>query len=78
MKLYRFVVRAIDLTATDDPGHRPLGMASTLRHPVKAPAYDCASIAYFKMVDAQVILCFPDDYQLGLDVLVLVRGSCRM
>ena len=43
--------------------------------PLKAPTYDCASIAYFKMVDAEGRLCFPDNYQLGLDVLVLVRGQ---
>jgi transcriptional regulator with XRE-family HTH domain len=42
---------------------------------LKAPTYDCASIAYFKMVDADGQLCFPDSYQLGLDVLVLVRGQ---
>ena len=43
--------------------------------PLKAPTYDCTSIAYFKMVDAQGNLCFPDSYSLGLDVLVLVRGQ---
>lgn len=43
--------------------------------PLKAPTYDCASIAYFKMVDGDGALCFPDRYQLGLDVLVLVRGQ---
>jgi transcriptional regulator with XRE-family HTH domain len=42
---------------------------------LKAPTYDCASIAYFKMVDAAGALCFPDNYQLGLDVLVMVRGQ---
>jgi transcriptional regulator with XRE-family HTH domain len=42
---------------------------------LKAPTYDCASIAYFKLVDAAGRLCFPDSYQLGLDVLVLVRGQ---
>jgi len=42
---------------------------------LKAPTYDCASIAYFKMVDPGGALCFPDKYQLGLDVLVLVRGQ---
>ena len=42
---------------------------------LKAPTYDCASIAYFKQVDADGKLCFPDNYQLGLDVLVLVRGQ---
>lgn len=42
---------------------------------LKAPTYDCSSIAYFKMVDADGSLCFPDNYQLGLDVLVMVRGQ---
>jgi transcriptional regulator with XRE-family HTH domain len=42
---------------------------------LKAPTYDCSSIAYFKMVDADGRLCFPDSYQLGLDVLVLVAGQ---
>jgi transcriptional regulator with XRE-family HTH domain len=43
--------------------------------PLKAPTYDCASIAYFKMIDRDGRLCFPDHYALGLDVLVLVRGQ---
>ncbi|HTB48562.1 MAG TPA: hypothetical protein VK712_00585 [Verrucomicrobiae bacterium] len=42
---------------------------------LKAPTYDCSSIAYFKMVDADGRLCFPDNYQLGLDVLVRVAGQ---
>ena len=42
---------------------------------LKAPGYDCTSIAYFKMVDQEGSLCFPDNYQLGLDVLVMVRGQ---
>jgi transcriptional regulator with XRE-family HTH domain len=42
---------------------------------LKAPTYDCSSIAYFKMVDADGGLCFPDSYQLGLDVLVRVEGQ---
>jgi transcriptional regulator with XRE-family HTH domain len=42
---------------------------------LRAPTYDCASIAYFKQVAANGHLCFPDNYQLGLDVLVLVRGQ---
>jgi len=42
---------------------------------LKAPSYDCSSIAYFKMVDADGSLCFPDTYQLGLDVLVRVEGQ---
>lgn len=44
---------------------------------LKAPTYDCASIAYFKMADEQGFLCFPDEHQLGLDVLVLVRRNFR-
>jgi len=43
--------------------------------PLKAPTYDCTSIAYFKMVDADGALSFPDSYQLGLDVLVRVEGQ---
>jgi transcriptional regulator with XRE-family HTH domain len=42
---------------------------------LKAPTYDCSSIAYFKMVEADEKLCFPDSYQLGLDVLVRVEGQ---
>jgi transcriptional regulator with XRE-family HTH domain len=42
---------------------------------LKAPTYDCSSIAYFKMVDAKGLLCFPENYQLGLDVLVRVEGQ---
>jgi transcriptional regulator with XRE-family HTH domain len=44
---------------------------------LKAPTYDCASIAYFKMVDAEGQLCFPQSYALRLDVMVLVRGQMR-
>jgi hypothetical protein len=43
---------------------------------LRAPSYDCTSIAYFKMVttldNGDVALCFPENYQLGLDVLVRV------
>ena len=42
--------------------------------PLKAPTYACTSIAYFKVVDRQGRLCFPDSFQLGLDVLVRVVG----
>lgn len=42
---------------------------------LRAPGYDATSIAYFKMVDADGFLCFPDNYTLGLDVTVLVRGN---
>jgi transcriptional regulator with XRE-family HTH domain len=40
-----------------------------------APTYDCSSIAYFKMVDERGLLCFPDEHQLGLDVLVRVERN---
>jgi transcriptional regulator with XRE-family HTH domain len=43
--------------------------------PLKAPTYDCTSIAYFKMIDADGALCFPSNYQLGLEVIVLIRGQ---
>ncbi len=42
---------------------------------LKAPGYDCSSIAYFKMVDEAGYLCFPDEHQLGLDVLVRVERN---
>jgi hypothetical protein len=42
---------------------------------LKAPGYDCSSIAYFKMVDEDGFLCFPDEHQLGLDVLVRVARN---
>jgi transcriptional regulator with XRE-family HTH domain len=51
------------------------GEVAVIVAPLKAPTYDGASIAYFKMVDSEGGLCFPDNYQLGLDALVLVRGQ---
>jgi transcriptional regulator with XRE-family HTH domain len=51
------------------------GKVAEITVPLKAPTYDCSSIAYFKMVDAEGALCFPDSYQLGLDVLVRVEGQ---
>lgn len=42
---------------------------------LKAPTYDCSSIAYFKMVDQDGLLCFPDEHQAGLDVLVRVERN---
>jgi hypothetical protein len=42
---------------------------------LKAPTYDCSSIAYSKMVDKRGSLCFPDAHQLGLDVLVKVERN---
>ena len=47
----------------------------TIWAPLKAPTYDCASIAWFKMVEQDGLLCFPDNYALGLDVVVVVRGQ---
>jgi transcriptional regulator with XRE-family HTH domain len=58
----------------DVPDTKP-GEVAAITAPLKAPTYDCSSIAYFKMVDAEGRLCFPDSYQLGLDVLVMVRGQ---
>lgn len=58
----------------DIPDTRP-GAVAAITAPLKAPTYDCSSIAYFKMVDAEGRLCFPDSYQLGVDVLVMVRGQ---
>lgn len=56
------------------PDAKP-GETAAITVPLKAPTYDCSSIAYFKMVDADGRLCFPDNYQLGLDVLVRVEGQ---
>jgi transcriptional regulator with XRE-family HTH domain len=55
------------------------GKVAKIQAPLRAPSYDCSSIAYFKMVttleDGSVALCFPEAYQLGLDVLVKVDGE---
>jgi transcriptional regulator with XRE-family HTH domain len=56
------------------PDTEPGGVAA-ITATLKAPTYDCSSIAYFKMVDQQKRFCFPDNYQLGLDVLVMVAGQ---
>jgi hypothetical protein len=56
------------------PDTEPGGVAK-IKTTLKAPTYDCTSIAYFKMVDSDGRLCFPDNYQLGLDVLVRVAGQ---
>lgn len=53
----------------------PPGSIAVIETTLKAPTYDCSSIAYFKQVHADGRLCFPDAYQLGLDVLVMVRGQ---
>ena len=62
-------LRFVDVPATEP------GQVVAITAPLKAPTYDCTSIAYFKMVDAEGRLCFPDSYQLGLDVLVRVEGQ---
>jgi hypothetical protein len=51
------------------------GEVAEIRTALKAPTYDCSSIGYFKMADAEGALCVPDRHSLGLDVLVLVRGQ---
>ena len=61
--------RHIDIPDTD------AGETAEIQAALQAPGYDCTSIAYFKMVDPEGSLCFPDNYQLGLDVLVMVRGQ---
>lgn len=43
--------------------------------PLKAPTFDCSSIAYFKMIDSAGRLCFPENYMLGLEVIVTVRDQ---
>jgi transcriptional regulator with XRE-family HTH domain len=53
----------------------PPGEIATVEAELKAPGYDCSSIAYFKMVDESGALCFPESYQVGLDVLVRVGGQ---
>jgi transcriptional regulator with XRE-family HTH domain len=62
------------LRFVDVPDTKPGDMAE-IAALLKAPTYDCTSIAYFKMVDGEDRLCFPDSYQLGLDVLVRVEGQ---
>lgn len=59
------------------PDTQPGGQA-VIEARLRAPSYDCTSIAYFKMVRSDdaggVVLCFPGSYQLGLDVLVRVAS----
>jgi transcriptional regulator with XRE-family HTH domain len=62
-------LRFVDIADTEP------GAIAEITAPLKAPTYDCSSIAYFKMVDAERALYFPDSYQLGLDVLVRVAGQ---
>jgi transcriptional regulator with XRE-family HTH domain len=60
------------------PDTKP-GEVATISAGLQAPSYDCTSIAYFKMVrttkEGLTALCFPGDYQLGLDVLVGVGSG---
>jgi transcriptional regulator with XRE-family HTH domain len=63
------------LRYVDDVADTKPGDVADIRATLKAPTYDCNSIAYFKLVDAEGRLCFPDAYQLGLDVLVRVEGQ---
>jgi Ig-like domain from next to BRCA1 gene len=51
------------------------GEIAEMQAVLQAPGYDCTSIAYFKMVDEEGFLCFPDEHQLGLDVLVRVERN---
>jgi transcriptional regulator with XRE-family HTH domain len=51
------------------------GEIAEITVPLKAPGYDGSSIAYFKMIDADGYLCFPDQHSLGLDVLVRVERN---
>ncbi len=51
------------------------GETAEVQAVLRAPGYDCTSIAYYKMVDSAGNLSFPDAYQLGLDVLVRVAGQ---
>jgi transcriptional regulator with XRE-family HTH domain len=48
----------------DIPATKP-GEVVEITALLKAPTYDCSSIAYFKMVDDEGRLCFPDSYQVG-------------
>lgn len=59
----------VDIPDTDP------GEIAEITAPLTAPGYDCTSIAYFKMVDVDGFLCFPDVHQLGLDVLVRVERN---
>jgi transcriptional regulator with XRE-family HTH domain len=62
------------LRYVDIPDTKP-GQVATITAPLKAPTYDCSSIAYFKMIHADGRLCWPENYMLGLDVLVRVEGQ---
>jgi transcriptional regulator with XRE-family HTH domain len=58
----------------DVPDTSP-GAIAEIKASLKSPTYDCSSIAYFKMVHPDGRLAFPDNHQLGLDVLVRVSGQ---
>jgi transcriptional regulator with XRE-family HTH domain len=50
----------------------PPGSEVQIDVPCTAPALECTSVAYFKMVFADGRLCFPDRYPFGLNTLVVV------
>lgn len=56
------------------PDTAPGGIAE-IQAVLVAPTHDASSLAYFKMVDEEGFLCFPDEHQLGLDVLVRVERN---
>jgi hypothetical protein len=58
----------------DVPDTEP-GEIAEISIALRAPGYDGSSIAYFKMVNVDGFLCFPDSYQLGLDVLIRVADT---
>jgi transcriptional regulator with XRE-family HTH domain len=62
------------LRFVDIPDTEP-GQVTAITVSLKGPTYDCSSISYFKMIHEDGRLCFPDSYQLGLDVLVRVEGQ---
>jgi transcriptional regulator with XRE-family HTH domain len=61
--------RFVDVPDTAPGGNAEISVG------LRAPGYPCSSIAYFKMIDTDGFLCFPDDYALGLDVIVRVAGQ---
>jgi hypothetical protein len=61
--------RSVEIPDTDP------GEICEIQVPLRAPGYDSSSIAYFKMIDADGFISFPDEHQLGLDVLVMVRRN---
>jgi transcriptional regulator with XRE-family HTH domain len=58
----------------DCPSTMP-GSVAVITVTMQAPMYDCTSVAYFKMVDEDGFLSFPDEHAMGLDILVLVRRN---